>query len=233
MEGVLVSAKKDGSTITTTVVSDAEGHYAFPAERLAPGHYALSMRAVGFDLETPQGAEVVAGKTAAVDMKLVKSKRLASQLSTGEWAMSVPSSPKQKAFLVGCTSCHTWERIVNSTHSAEEFLPVLQRMASYSPGTSPLKPQLWPGSTPRGMGPRQREAAEFFASINLSGGSWSYALKTLPRPKGKATRVIITEYDLPRQEAQPHDVILDVDGVPCTRISAASISARSIQKPAR
>jgi streptogramin lyase len=64
------------------------------------------------------------------------------------------------------------------------------------------------------MGPRQREAAEFFASINLSGGSWSYALKTLPRPKGKATRVIITEYDLPRQEAQPHDVILDVDGVP-------------------
>ena len=30
MEGVLVSAKKNGSTITVTVVSDARGHYAFP-----------------------------------------------------------------------------------------------------------------------------------------------------------------------------------------------------------
>lgn len=214
MEGVLVNAKKDGSTITTTVVSDAQGRYSFPASRLEPGRYALSIRAVGFDLEGPKSAEVAAGKTAAADLALVKTKDLASQLSTGEWAMSVPSTPKQKAFLVGCTSCHSWERIVHSTHNADDFLPVLQRMAAYSPGTSPLKPQLWPGSTPRGMGPRQREAAEFFASINLSNGPWKYPLKTLPRPKGKATRVIITEYDLPRPEAQAHDVILDADGVP-------------------
>jgi len=214
MEGVLVNAKKDGSTITTTVVSDAQGHYSFPAARLEPGHYALSTRAVGFDLDGPKGIDVTAGKTSAADLTLVKTKRLASQLTSAEWAMSAPSTPKQRAFLVGCTSCHTWERIVNSTHNAEEFLPVLQRMANYSPGTSPLKPQLWPGQSPRGMGPRQQEAAEYFASINLSGGSRSYQLKTLARPKGKATRVIITEYDLPRREAQPHDVILDADGVP-------------------
>ena len=35
MEGVLVSAKKDGSTITVTVVTDAKGQYSFPADRLA------------------------------------------------------------------------------------------------------------------------------------------------------------------------------------------------------
>ena len=35
----LVSAKKAGSTITVTVVSDAKGAYAFPADRLAPGSY--------------------------------------------------------------------------------------------------------------------------------------------------------------------------------------------------
>ena len=34
MEGVLVSAKKAGSTITTTVVSNAKGEFSFPAERL-------------------------------------------------------------------------------------------------------------------------------------------------------------------------------------------------------
>src|SRR6476660_3369024 len=133
MEGVLVKAKKDGSTITTTVVSDAQGRYRFPASRLEHGRYAISVRAVVFDLEGTKSADVAAGKTAAVDLPLVKTKDLASQLSTGEWAMSVPSTPKQKAFLVGCTSCHTWERIVQSTHNADDFLPVLQRMAAYSP----------------------------------------------------------------------------------------------------
>ena len=38
-------------------------------------------------------------------------------------------------------------------------------------------------------------------------------LKTLPRPKGAATQVIYTEYDLPRKETQPHDVIVDQDGM--------------------
>src|SRR6266480_3577700 len=34
MEGVLVSARKVGSTLTTTVVSDGQGRYRFPATRL-------------------------------------------------------------------------------------------------------------------------------------------------------------------------------------------------------
>src|SRR6266849_10243103 len=38
MEGVVVSAKKDGSTISISVVTDARGRYAFPAARLDPGH---------------------------------------------------------------------------------------------------------------------------------------------------------------------------------------------------
>src|SRR5262249_51489442 len=50
MEGVLVSAKKTGSTITTTVVTDEKGHYGFPASRLEPGHYDITIRAVGYKL---------------------------------------------------------------------------------------------------------------------------------------------------------------------------------------
>src|SRR5262249_47595624 len=37
MEGVLVSAKMVGSTITITVVSDQAGRFAFPSSKLAPG----------------------------------------------------------------------------------------------------------------------------------------------------------------------------------------------------
>ena len=50
MEGVVVSAKKDGSTITVSVVTDAQGRFSFPANRLEPGKYTLKARAVGYDL---------------------------------------------------------------------------------------------------------------------------------------------------------------------------------------
>ena len=45
MEGVLVSAKLAGSNKTITVVSDEKGRYAFPASRLEPGKYTLTIRA--------------------------------------------------------------------------------------------------------------------------------------------------------------------------------------------
>jgi streptogramin lyase len=40
-----------------------------------------------------------------------------------------------------------------------------------------------------------------------------YELKTYPRPKGRATRVIYTEYDLPRETIEPHDVVVDKQGI--------------------
>ncbi len=215
MEGVLVSARKDGSTITTTVVSDDQGRYAFPAGRLEPGHYALSIRAVGYDLAGPKDAAIETGKTAAADLKLVKTKNLSGQLSNAEWIASVPGTDRQRALLTNCVGCHTVQRVLMSTHDSAEFMALLPRMAGYSPGTTPLKPQRWIGPSPRGFGPRQQEAADYFATINLSAvEKWEYPLKTLPRPKGRATHMIVTEYDLPRKEAMPHDVILDHDGMP-------------------
>ena len=48
MEGVLVSAKRAGSKITLTVVSDEHGQYSFPRNRLDPGQYSVRIRAVGY-----------------------------------------------------------------------------------------------------------------------------------------------------------------------------------------
>jgi virginiamycin B lyase len=50
MEGVVVSAKKAGSTVTVSVVSDAKGRYRFPANRLEAGKYSIKIRAAGYDL---------------------------------------------------------------------------------------------------------------------------------------------------------------------------------------
>src|SRR5262249_46301205 len=90
MEGVLVSAKREGSNVTVTVVSDAQGRYAFPAARLEPGRYTLSIRAIGYRLDGPKAAEVTAGAAATADLKLGKAKNLVSQLSNGEWLTSLP-----------------------------------------------------------------------------------------------------------------------------------------------
>ncbi len=211
MEGVLVSAKKTGSTITITVVSDKDGRYAFPAAKLAPGHYALQIRATGYELEGPQAADVAA-QPAAVDLKLRKAKDLAAQLTSTEWLMSMPGTAEQKRPLIECMSCHTLERILRSKYDADGFMPVFRRMTEYANNTIQAKIQkrVAERDFPE---ERARKVAEYLASVNLSAhDTWSFPLKTLPRPTGAATRVIITEYDMPRATIAPHDVRTDANG---------------------
>jgi len=217
MEGVLVSAKKDGSTVTTTVVTNEKGEYSFPAGRLDAGHYTISTRAIGYDLDGPKAVDVAASGAKA-DIKLVKTKNLVNQLSNAEWLLSAPGPDNLKTNLGACVSCHTLQRVFASTHDPEEFKQLFKRMGSYSPGSTPLHLQpLLPG--PRAdrapIAPTQFDAqADWLASVNLSTtDKRGFDLKTMPRPKGASTKVIYTEYDLPRPLAQPHDVIVDQDGM--------------------
>ena len=84
MEGVLVSAKKAGSSITITVVSDGQGRYRFPATKLDPGRYDLTVRAVGFELGRPVAVDVALLKTVTPDLELRKTTDLARQLTNAE-----------------------------------------------------------------------------------------------------------------------------------------------------
>ena len=220
MEGVLVSAKKAGSTVTITVVSDAQGNYSFPAAKLEPGQYSLRIRAVGYDLDRPANVDVAVQQPAKQDLKLRKTEDLAAQLSNAEWLASFPGNDQQKNAMLGCVGCHTLERVARSTHKPDDFIHVtLPRMQGYVNQSIPAAPQLRRGE--RRMEERgdqrvqvYRGMADFLGSVNLSSGSqWNYALKPLPRPKGRGTRVIITEYDLPRETIQPHDVVVDADGI--------------------
>ncbi len=214
MEGVIVSARKAGSIVTVSVVSDDKGQFSFPAGKLGDGEYALSIRAAGYDLDGAKAVTLAGGKPAAVDVKLVKTKDLARQLSNQEWMHSVPGTDDQKKALFGCTNCHTVERIVSSTHTADEFVEVMHRMAGYSNNSFYKKPQV--RAVARNMEqfvPNTDKVAAYFASINRSAGERAYPLKTMPRVSGAGTRVVITEYDLPNQEIQPHDVMVDADGI--------------------
>ncbi|MGB7039699.1 MAG: carboxypeptidase regulatory-like domain-containing protein [Xanthobacteraceae bacterium] len=213
MEGVVVTAHKDGSIVSVSVTSDAKGHYVFPENRLEPGHYTLAIRAIGYDLSAPASTDVVSEKTASVDLKLDKTKNLAGQLTNAEWMMSFPGTEEQKAFLLNCTSCHTMERIARSTHNVDEWMQVVSRMMGYGAVSQPVKPQPMLDRSRAGNPEQYRQAAEYLATVNLSAvDKWPYELKTLPRPTGRATRAIVTEYDMKRQTAEPHDVQVATDG---------------------
>ena len=221
MEGVIVTAKRAGGSTATSVVTDARGEFQFPEARLEPGPYSLRIRAAGYDLGRPANVTVAAGEAAIADLTLEKTKDLASQLTNSEWLASFPGTDAQKAEIRGCAHCHSLELVTRSRHTAAEFMTVIERMAGYPPLAFPLMPQRTP--SPRiggGAVPRDRQLqnwqrqADYLATLNLSGGNGlTYALKTEPRPRDAATRVVYTTYDLPKRTRQPHDVIVDSQGL--------------------
>ena len=229
MEGVLVSATRAGSNVTVTVVSGADGRYGFPANRLGPGQYSLAIRAVGYELEQPAGSEnsievraldAAQPEATTRDIRLRKTADLAAQLSNAEWLESIPGSDQQKDQLLNCVGCHRVERIMRSKYDSDGFLTqILPRMQGYVQQSLPIHPQLRPAERlmeERGEDRIEifRAVADYLSTINLSATEpWKYPLKTLPRPTGRATRVVYTEYDLPRPEMAPHDVIVDKDGI--------------------
>jgi len=216
MGGVTVTATRDKSTISVTAITDDQGRYSFSADRLAPGTYGLTIRAVGYDLAGKATATVVAEQTVTADLNLKKTRNLMAQLTSAEWLASWPGTDAEKRLVADCMSCHTLERIARSSHPAEEWVTIIPRMLRYAQNTTPLAPQMRTGES-TGLLVQQPERlqrlAEYLASVNLSNSeTLPYELKTLKRVSGKGTRAIITTYKLPKQTDQPHDVMGDPDG---------------------
>jgi streptogramin lyase len=211
MEGVLVRAKAVGSTMSVTVVTDRRGNYSFPATRLAPKTYDFDIRAVGYELPGPVSVQITPGKTARIDLKLARTNDLAAQLTSAEWLLSVPGTEEQKSQLFRCAACHSLAPIVHSTYDEQGWETTFARMRGYSEQSVIDHPVPLPFKVTSKPDP---EFAKYLASINLSSKpKWDYTLKTLPRPSGKATHVIITEYDLPDPGRLPHDADLDGNGM--------------------
>jgi len=213
MEGVVVTAQAPKSIVRVSVTTDAQGRYSFPQSHLKPGRYALSIRAVGYDIESPVTATVGDGDAATADIKLKKTKNLAGQLTNAEWMMSIPGTEDQKALLLNCVGCHTLERVVRSTHDSDEWTKVISRMLGYGAVSQPIKPQPMLDRSRAGTPEQFRKLADYLATINLSATDhWQYELKTLPRPQGRDTRAIVTQYDVVRPTSEPHDILVDKDG---------------------
>ena len=234
MEGVVVTARRDGANFDVSVVSDAQGTYSFPRTHLEPGTYALKIRAVGYDLSGPARVEVTAAETATADLAVRKTTDLSQgQLTSVEWLMSLPGPDSQKDLMAkqaaSCGYCHNIERVLKTTYTAEQWVGVITRMQKYyldgtaygfeGRGRSQMASRGGQEAAERnpnwGYYPplSKTDLGAYLASVNQSDGkSLPTDLKTLPRPTGAATRVIITQYDLPRADTVAHDADVDADG---------------------
>src|SRR5258707_5456613 len=142
MEGVVISAKKAGATVTVSVVSGAQGRFSFPSSKLGSGSYSLKIRATGYELDGPGPVEITLALPVAVDLKLRKSRDITPQMTNAEWIASFPGTPDQKKFLYGCVGCHTLERVAKSKHDAAGFMQVMKRMATYANNSHVERPQV-------------------------------------------------------------------------------------------
>ena len=134
MEGVVVTAKREGSTIAVSVISDAQGRYHFPIDRLESGRHALSIRAVGYDLEGPQHAEVRVPDVTTADLALLPTQDLEAQLTNAEWLQSIPGTDEQKRMFESCVRCHTIESLgtakLNWPAQQNSIIRILQKFGT-------------------------------------------------------------------------------------------------------
>src|ERR1700722_9536043 len=172
MEGVVVSAKQPGSTIMVSVSTDAQGQYSFPQDRLAPGAYDITIRAIGYKLK-PTAATIQSGSPTQLDIALAKAAPnvLALQMSNAEWMKSAPGTPGQKLEMLECLDCHGLQRPFFSKLDASGMAITVQRMRAHAPNASPNFPFFFEQASQILSGPptqAQEELGAYIASINLS-----------------------------------------------------------------
>ena len=228
MEGVPVSAKADGSTITTAVYTDKNGTYYFPP--LKDGQYKVWTQAVGFEFTRVEQA-VSSSKKTELNLTVKPYAEAWRQLSDIEWFESLPNATAEdrrmkKVLLYNCGTCHNSGFVFEKRFDAAGWEIVINKMKLIAgwydppdgpgccggghgegevPGTAEKfdKPMLDENGKPIGA---QRRVLEFYAKDILAyltrlRGPQSPPIqaKPLPRPTGETANIVVTEYDLPER----------------------------------
>lgn len=239
LEGVAVSARAGDKTFTTTVYTDQKGEYVFPA--LDTGHYRIWAQAVGFEAGRSE-VKLTGNKKVQQDFSLKTLHDFRRQLSGAEWLTSLPEETplerQGKAILNStCSGCHSSNLPLQNRFSSEDWGLILDYMENIP------APKHW-GSiwTPSTYNPGEfvgfyKEEARWYLTRVLGPEPFPLKFKPFPRPSGEATRVVITEYDIPLVERSryekthdgtdwslgppskyggfgaAHDVVVDKDGM--------------------
>ena len=207
MEGVAVSAQGQGKTFTTSVYTNQDGKYYFPP--LKSGAYRVWAQAVGFDADRSE-LTATDGEAVQQDFTLHPLQDFEAQLSGTEWMNSLPAASAEdrrmrRIFQYTCgagAGCHVTGFVLAKRFDAAGW----DLMVDYM-----IENQTAPGSLLRKvMRGYKDELVGYLARIR---GPKPHPLqfKPLPRVTGDATRIVVTEYDVPRGD-RPEDYTIHTNG---------------------
>ncbi len=198
MGGVTVSAKADGSPITTSVYTDEAGGYYFPP--LPDGKYRVWAQALTF--QTAKAA-VDLNKTTHKDFVLTpmaNQEDWIRQLPGDEFLAALPGDTPEDYRMKtqvrkNCTGCHAASYPLQHRFDEDGWYKVLEVMKSVNVlGVYPR-----PDGKPTGnIDFHQKELAAYLARAR-GPGETSMKFKLRPRPSGDAARVVVKEYDFPME----------------------------------
>jgi streptogramin lyase len=196
LEGVTVSAKMEGSTITTSIYTDEKGAYYFPP--LPAGKYRVWAQALGFET-AKSSVDLTAGRHQDLVLQpITDAERRFRQLPSELMLAALPEATEQdalmkKIFMNDCTSCHPtgyalqfrfdeagWNKII-------DLMKVVPNNGAY-PG---------PGAPVNKIIDHNQKQLAAYLSRARGPGETSMKFKPRPRPTGEAAQVVWRLYDLP------------------------------------
>jgi len=215
LEGILVRVRKEGATLAVTVISDANGKYRFP--KLESGKYTVEIaRADGLE---PSKQDVVLGpgREGHADFTLGPPKDMALQMTIVDWLANLPGPAKQTEMVeTYCTNCHL-SAVMRFRFDKANWLKIIHFMREGGAGHGDTRePGLAAATAPRDQASREQEnqvLAEYLEKVRGPQPLDLSQASILPRPTGRSTHAIFTEYDVPYANAEPHDTAVDPEGI--------------------
>src|SRR5467141_3737827 len=214
--------------VRTTVYTNEDGHYEFP--KMQAGAYTLRIptprefKPYRMDSVEINGAtkldDIVLERVSPTDA-LPATPEIETQLSGAELLWNVPGTGEEKAlFQKNCSACHSWQQVFRNRYDERSWNLIVDRMTHYS-GTSLVIRIKGTSSTGGGSNSVSRQDGTSDDEANIL-TKWlarvrgpeakDGPLRVFPRPRGEATRVVITEYQLPQELLALHDVQGDSKG---------------------
>lgn len=187
IEGVIVSARASHESWTTSVYTDRQGTYSFPA--LTADQFFMWAQFKGYDAAMADVSLTNGGRlTRDLTLRPLDDHRaIANQLDGPDWFTSLPEGNNQDRRMKhlirnNCTACHPPSYVLSNRFEARGWEILIDMM----PPTAREKNPTWQAY--------KQEFAEYLGRVTPT-----LQPKPLPQTMGAATRAVITEYDIPRQ----------------------------------
>jgi streptogramin lyase len=192
--GATVSAKLEGSTITTSVYADESGNYYFPP--MAAGKYKVWAQALSFERALGD-LDLSANKQQNLTLTAMNDPEQRWRQLPGELMVaSLPEETAQdarmkKIFMNQCTGCHTPSYTLQFRFDEGGWNRIINLMKTVNNRGVPQQ-----GQNNQIIALNQKDLAAYLAKVRGPGES-PIKIKERPRPTGEAARAVWTLYDVP------------------------------------